>query len=290
MMLQPLSINGQAETLAEQLAKRATQALIDEVRLSPKPGLVDSRGNGAHHDLCLDLMLRSAHSLTPTFYALALAGWCRAADVALRQEIGRLGRAGEQQMMQVTGGVNTHRGAIWAMGLLVTSVAMCPQQISVTQIVERAASLAQLPDARCPKRFSKGAHAVKRYQVPGAREEAQLGFPHIIELALPQLTYSRMSGASEAQARLNALLAIMSRLADTCVLSRGGMSALQTMHRGAALVLQAGGVHSELGAKQLWQLEQRMLADNVSPGGAADLLAASLFLDGIATSQWAMTH
>lgn len=66
----------------------------------------------------------SAHSLTSTFQALALQSWQRPADIALRQTVGRLGREGEQQMMAATGGVNTHRGAIWALGLLVSAVAM----------------------------------------------------------------------------------------------------------------------------------------------------------------------
>ena len=108
----------QVEGGAEWLARTATQCLIDEARLSPKPGLVDSRGNGAHHDLSLALMECSAHSLTSTFQALALQSWQRPADIALRQTVGRLGREGEQQMMAATGGVNTHRGAIWALPAL----------------------------------------------------------------------------------------------------------------------------------------------------------------------------
>lgn len=92
---------------AETLAWIARDCLIDEARLSPKPGLVDSRGNGAHHDLSLDLMERSAHSLTPTFLQLAQQSWQRPADIALRETIGRLGREGERQMMAATDGVNT---------------------------------------------------------------------------------------------------------------------------------------------------------------------------------------
>lgn len=87
----------QVEGGAEWLARTATQCLIDEARLSPKPGLVDSRGNGAHHDLSLALMERSAHSLTATFQALAQQSWRRPADIALRQTIGRLGREGEDR-------------------------------------------------------------------------------------------------------------------------------------------------------------------------------------------------
>jgi len=277
--------NQHAEVLAARLASLATQSLLDEARLSPKPGLVDSRGSGAHQDLTLALMERSAHSLTPTFYALALHSWQRPADIALRQKVGQLGRVGEQQMMAATGGVNTHRGAIWALGLLVSAVAMNPTSLAAQDIAQRAAELAVLADTLSPKSFSKGARAVQHYQVPGAREEAQQGFPHVMQRALPQLWRSRAAGASEAQAQLNALLAIMTTLADTCVLSRGGMSALQAMHLGAAQVLAAGGVQHRAGRDRLAQLEKRMLVDNVSPGGAADLLSATLFLDGISRAE-----
>lgn len=286
MMPQTLTIGAvlTAEELAERLAETATQALIDEARLSPKPGLVDSRSAGAHQDLSLDLMVRSARSLTTTFYLLALHSWQRPADIALRQEVGRLGRAGEAQMMAETGGVNTHRGAIWALGLLVSAVAMQPERLLPLHIAQRAAKIAVLPDAFSPKKFSKGSHAVQRYQVPGAREEAQSGFPHIIGGALPQLHHSRARGASESEAQVDALLAVMSTLADTCVLSRGGLPALEAMHQGARAVLEAGGISTMAGKQRLRHLEQRMLADNVSPGGAADLLAATLFLDRVSVA------
>ncbi|MEN0585422.1 MULTISPECIES: triphosphoribosyl-dephospho-CoA synthase [unclassified Kosakonia] len=272
-----------AEGGAEWLARTATLCLIDEARLSPKPGLVDSRGNGAHHDLTLELMERSAHSLTPTFQALAQQSWRRPADVALRQTIGRLGREGEQQMMAATGGVNTHRGAIWALGLLVSAVAMLGGSAPAQAIAATAAKLAQLPDDAAPKLFSKGLRATHRYRVPGAREEAQQGFPHIIKLALPQLQRSRQRGSNEAQARLDALMAIMTSLSDTCVLSRAGLEGLDAMRQGASAVLQAGGVASKAGQQALAELDARMLALNASPGGAADLLAATLFLDRMTT-------
>ena len=272
----------QVEGGAEWLARTATQCLIDEARLSPKPGLVDSRGNGAHHDLSLALMERSAHSLTSTFQALALQSWQRPADIALRQTVGRLGREGEQQMMAATGGVNTHRGAIWALGLLVSAVAMLGGEGQSQAIADAAAALARLPDGFAPKSFSKGLRASRRWQVPGAREEAQCGFPHITRLALPQLQHSRARGASEPQAQLDALMAIMTSLSDTCVLSRAGMSGLQTMQQGAREVLAAGGCASVAGRAALARLDAQMLAHNASPGGAADLLAATLFLDRVA--------
>ncbi|HEY8332038.1 MAG TPA: triphosphoribosyl-dephospho-CoA synthase, partial [Pseudomonas sp.] len=100
-------------SLAEQLADLAVETLIDEVELSPKPALVDRRGSGAHSDLSLELMHASAWSLWATFHDMAAAGQAAGqVDVALRETLGRLGRDGEAQMLAVTGGVNTHRGAI----------------------------------------------------------------------------------------------------------------------------------------------------------------------------------
>ena len=230
-----------AESRVSWLAHTASACLIDEARLSPKPGLVDSRGNGAHQDLNLDLMERSARSLQPTFHALAQQSWQRPADIALRETVGRLGREGEAQMMMATGGVNTHRGAIWALGLLVSAVAMLGGEGQSQAIAGTAAALARLPDGFAPKSFSKGLRASRRWQVPGAREEAQRGFPHVTALALPQLQQSRARGASEQQARLDALMAIMTSLSDTCVLSRAGMNGLHAMQQGAREVLAAGG-------------------------------------------------
>ncbi|ROS04050.1 triphosphoribosyl-dephospho-CoA synthase [Raoultella terrigena] len=270
-----------AEVQAEELAFIARNCLIDEARLSPKPGLVDSRGNGAHHDLTLALMERSAHSLTPTFLQLAQQSWQRPADIALRETVGRLGREGERQMMAATRGVNTHRGAIWALGLLVSAVAMHGGSASAQQIAQSAALLARLPDAAAPKTFSKGLKATHRYRVSGAREEAQQAFPHVMQLALPQLLRSRAMGANESEARLDALMAIMTSLSDTCVLSRAGMPGLEAMQAGARAVLNAGGCATAQGREALAVLDAQMLALNASPGGAADLLAATLFLDRV---------
>ncbi|EEX2762457.1 triphosphoribosyl-dephospho-CoA synthase [Escherichia coli] len=270
-----------AESHVNWLADTACACLIDEARLSPKPGLVDSRGSGAHQDLNLEMMERSASSLRPTFHALAQQSWLRPADIALREKVGRIGREGEVQMMQATGGVNTHRGAIWAMGLLISAVAMLGGEGQLLTITATAAALARLPDAFAPKGFSKGLRACRRWQVPGAREEAQCGFPHITSLALPQLQQSRARGANESQAQLDALMAIMTSLTDTCVLSRAGMTGLQAMQQGAREVLEAGGCASTAGKAALARLDALMLAQNASPGGAADLLAATLFLDRV---------
>ncbi|BEN38668.1 2-(5''-triphosphoribosyl)-3'-dephosphocoenzyme-A synthase [Serratia marcescens] len=273
-----------AENRIAELAAMAHYCLIEEVRLSPKPGLVDSRGNGAHHDLTLALMERSANSLLPTFFQLAQQCWKRPVDIALRETVGHLGRVGELQMLEATGGVNTHRGAIWALGLLVSAAAMNGECVDAYQLTRTAAMLANLPDRAAPKLFSKGMKASRLYRVSGAREEAQQAFPHIMQLALPQLLHSRAAGASEDTAQLNALMAIMTSLSDTCVLSRAGLVGLETMQKGAREVLLAGGAGTHEGQAALSRLDVAMLSLNASPGGAADLLAATMFVDKVCLS------
>jgi triphosphoribosyl-dephospho-CoA synthase len=259
------------------LADLAVDALIDEADLSPKPALVDRRGNGAHTDLHLGLMHASALALWPAFKEMAEAALeIGEVGVPLREAIGRIGREGEQAMLVTTNGVNTHRGAIWALGLLVTAAALQPKSIALC-----AARLALLDDRYAPTPLSHGAQVAQRYGARGAREEAQLGFPSVLQRGLPQLHKSRANGHGEQNARLDALLAIMTELADTCVLYRAGEPGLHAMQAGAQAVLDAGGSASLSGRRRLHELDQQLIALNASPGGAADLLAATLLLDRI---------
>jgi len=262
------------------LATLAVQALIAEVTLTPKPGLVDLRGSGAHRDLDWALMCDSASALHPTFESMALAAAAINDPQALREELGRIGREGETVMLRTTGGVNTHRGAIWSLGLLVAAAAQ--EEDTAESIAARAGTIARRSDRHAPAiTGNKGELACMAYGVGGARGQAMAGFPHVVGIALPRLRSARLRGADEGHARLDALLAVIAQLDDTCVLSRGGMRALHAMQSGACAVLQANDPAQR--ESLLRQLELQALMLGVSPGGAADLLAATLFLDSLAT-------
>lgn len=261
------------------LATLAVTALIDEATLTPKPGLVDLRGRGAHRDLDWNLMCESARALQPTFHAMAMAGASISDPQALREELGYLGREGETAMLRTTGGINTHRGAIWTLGLLVAAAAQDDDD-TAGSVAARAAAIARRSDRYAPALTgNKGEQACMTYGVGGARGEAMAGFPHVIDLALPRLHAARLHHADEDRARLDALLAVIAQLDDTCILSRGGTPALRAMQAGANAVLQAGD--PEQRESLLHKLEQQALTLGVSPGGAADLLAATLFLDNL---------
>jgi triphosphoribosyl-dephospho-CoA synthase len=264
------------------LADLAVAALLDEALLTPKPGLVDRRGSGAHTDLSLDLMLRSARSLHPTFVALAGVARGRQIDQVLREDLATIGREGEAAMYCATAGVNTHRGALWALGLLVAAVALADSAGSATQIAARAGAIARYPDRRAPPAaHSHGAAMRARHGVGGAPGEAAEGFPHVIEGGLPALRRARARGVPEPLAQLDALCAIMADLDDTCLLYRGGPAALALARDSAREILASGGVATRAGYAVLCRLDCALLACHASPGGSADLLAATLFLDRV---------
>lgn len=267
---------------ATELAALAVKSMAQEVLLTPKPGLVDGRGSGAHDDLDLPLMLRSASSLMPCFIGMAQASARMAPGSELRARLAEIGREGERAMFAATAGINTHKGAIWALGLLVGAAANCAAPYSPAEVAGLAGLIARHPDRAAQAMPTHGSRVCARYGVGGARGEAQAGFPHALEAGLPALRRARVGGAREDEARLDALLAIMAELDDTCLLHRGGEAALAAARSGARAVLQAGGVETPAGRAALTFLDADLLRRRASPGGSGDLLAVTLFLDALA--------
>jgi triphosphoribosyl-dephospho-CoA synthase len=263
-----------------ELSTLAVSALIEEAELTPKPALVDRRGNGAHHDLDLTRLRRSAQSLQDGFADIARAAAVEKSPLRLREQIGRIGRDMERRMLVATDGSNAHRGAIWALGLLVAAAAQGRSERNAARIAAAAAALARLPDQFAPPcPLSNGERARLGFGAAGARGEAQAAFPHAIRVGLPTICAARDRGVPEDCARLDALIAIMASLDDTCLLHRGGVAALETAKAGARAVLSEGGTAAEAGIERLHRLHAELMALWASPGGSADLLAVTLFLD-----------
>lgn len=272
------------QRLADRLGALATEALIAEAELTPKPGLVDRRGAGAHHDLSLELMLRSAAVLESYFSAMAYVSVRRDIDIALRQELAKIGRDAERSMYKATHGSNTHKGAIWVIGLLAAAAAQKVGK-NARAIAADAGAIARLPDRAQPAKITHGDIVRVRYGATGARGEASNGFPHVVKFGLPTLRKHRCLGLSEEDSRLAVLLGIMSRLDDTCILYRGGIGALEAVQSGARSVLEAGGYGTARGRDEMSKLDRELLGRRVSPGGSADLLAATIFLDAVEREQ-----
>lgn len=269
-----------ARRASERLADLARQSLIAEAELTPKPGLVDRRGSGSHTDLSLDRMRLSAAVIAPYFAAMAEASSALPIGLLLRAKAAAIGRDAEAAMLRNTEGSNTHKGAIWVLGLLVTAARQTddPRPESIAAV---ARLLAQLPDRARPHAVSHGDLVRSRYGAMGARGEAYAGFPHVVDVGLPALRGSRRRGCTETHSRLTSLLSIMAHLEDTCVLYRGGQEGLAIVTKGSRAVLNAGGPGSAAGAEAMHRLDRELVSRRISPGGSADLLAATLFLDAV---------
>lgn len=244
---------------AQRLAELAVQALLEEVDQTPKPGLVDRNNRGAHRDMDRDLFHRSARSLLPYFRRAVTLGLERADCMGPLQAAGL---AAERVMLAETGGVNTHRGAVYAFGLILA--AMGSRLARGGDVFAGAAALAEsgLP----PAAGSHGQRARQRYGASGARGEALAGFPH-----------ARHAWAALARpgGRDAALLTLLAEVEDTNLLHRGGPEGLALVQSRARSILAASPPAYGEG---LLELDRACIARNLSPGGSADLLALALFL------------
>ena len=242
---------------AETLGEMAENALLAEVHFTPKPGLVDEANNGAHRDMDVPLFERSAHALRPCFEEFVRLGIQGASPAALQQA----GVRAEQAMFAATGGVNTHKGAIYSGALLLHAAGRLLSGEEEGDLCELAAQTAAAIPA------PTGTHgAAVRAQCGGIRTEAVSGYP-TAQAVLRQL---RQSGP------LDALLLSMSRLDDSTLWHRGGAEGAQLVRSRAADILAAPASEREA---RMRRLDAELIERNLSPGGSADLLAMAFFLE-----------
>ena len=251
-----------ADFAAGYLAGLAAKALTEEVCLTPKPGLVDERNNGAHSDMDLPLFLRSIDALTPYFRqitALSLSG----ADAAALQAAGL---EAEAAMFRTTGGVNTHKGALFSFSVLLSSLGRCLRLGG--DVFDRSAALTA---ALLPPQGTNGSAVALRHQVGGARSEALAGFPTARQAAVLLQTHDP----------LTALLWLMAHTEDTNLYHRGGAEGAAFVKEQAAAILAAP---PEQRVTLTQALDDALIDRWLSPGGSADLLALALFLNDIPLS------
>ena len=263
-----------AHTFSSVLADLAVASLIEEVSLTPKPGLVDQKDQGSHDDLTYTIMVKSANCLRNTFYKMAMVAFREKPSQYLREKIGEIGREGEQAMYQATNGVNTHKGAIWSLGLLTAAAAIHSGECDEPTLCFTAGEIARFEDRFIPPQLTNGIKAINKYGVNGAKVEAQLAFPHIRAYSLP-IFKSSLNQYNYEVAKHHAFLALMANLDDTCLLHRGGIEGLNYAKQYAAEVLESGHLND------LETMNEDFKNRYLSPGGSADLLAATIYLNKI---------
>ena len=256
----------------------ATLALHDELALSPKPGLVTLMDNGSHEDMDAHTFMRSLFALRRYFVQIAEAGRAGAAFPVLEQ----LGIAAEVRMLQATQGVNTHRGAIFMLGLLCASAGavdprcmLGPQQLREAFLEHWGGALA----ARCQRApVLPGGIVARRLGLRGASEEAALGFPVLFETAVPVLLQGLARGLPVELARLDTLFHVMAVLDDSNLAHRGGMAGLRHAQDVARQFIAQGGAAGADALARAKSIGDDFVARRLSPGGSADTLAAACWV------------
>ncbi|OXI24435.1 triphosphoribosyl-dephospho-CoA synthase MdcB [Burkholderia sp. AU15512] len=277
-----------APSEAERIADLAERSLVLEIETFPKPGLVSHVDTGSHTDMDAATFARSAAVLRPYFAELADAG-ARDADMAVLRKIGL--RA-EHAMLAATGGVNTHRGAIFGLGLLCAAAGRraMPGAVPVGMTLGAFVSLRWGADILGGPRLpdSHGERASRRYGVGGARREAADGFTTVYAVGLPALrrTQRDLPGDPEA-ARVDACFALIAALDDTNLLHRGGQAGLAFARATARAFAARGGVRARDWRLRAAAAHRAFVARRLSPGGAADLLAMSVFIDALEVDEGA---
>ena len=258
-------------TLPYIIAHLATQALQAELDTTPKPGLVDKDNNGAHHDMDYALMQRSIDTLHPYFVKLALLGSADAlpSHTAIRDA----GIEAEKAMLSATNGVNTHKGALFSMGLAVVAAAHEKDTDSLQTTIKALA--ASFPDTNGThgskaKLLSKGTTAIK-----GALDNAREGYEMLFAEWLP--FYIERRKERDAHTLHKTLLRIMCDLDDTNVIYRTDLATAEEVKQEARALLDN---FSEAALKDM---DRHYTTRNISPGGAADMLSLTIFIGSIQT-------
>ena len=277
-------------TLPYIIAHLATQALQAELDTTPKPGLVDKDNNGAHRDMDYALMQRSIDTLHPYFVKLALLGCADA--LPTHTSIRDIGIEAEKAMLSATNGVNTHKGALFSMGLAVVAAAHEERKIAANEeqiLKERNGGedvlvslqttikvlAASFPDTSGThgskaKLLSKGTTAIK-----GALDNAREGYEMLFAEWLP--FYIERRKEHDAYTLHKTLLRIMCDLDDTNVIYRTNLATAEEVKQEARALLDS------FSKAALKDMDRRYTARNISPGGAADMLSLTIFIGSIQT-------
>ena len=270
------------------IAAVAKAALLAELNTWPKPGLVSHIDNGSHADMDARSFEVSAEAIAPFFALLAAAG-AEGANMPVLREIGV---QAERAMLAATGGVNTHRGAIFGLGLLCAAAGASGPKVGSGSAL--ATVLADMVHVRwggsilrgpIPLR-SHGTEVWRRFGAGGARAQAAAGFPHVLEIALPALRAARLVAPADAEAwRVQAFFALLEAVEDTNLLYRAGSEGLCFARAAAERFLADGGISQVFWRNRAAAVHRSFVARQLSPGGCADLLAIAVFLDTFETGR-----
>ncbi len=262
----------------------AHNSLLKEVYTTPKPGLVDLQNSGSHRDMDVHSFEASAAALLPYFERCFTIG-IETADRSFDEAFCELRYAGieaEGAMYRATDGVNTHKGAIYSMGIIAGSVGRlwrAERPFATTdEILECAGALshnAAVQDLRTSDGSTAGSRLYLLRGITGIRGEAMAGFPSVKSIALPCLRSLAAGKEDITEAGAVVLLHLIRSVDDTSLYKRGGEDGVKYARSYAARLIEGGKIPKR---EELVAMDAEFIKRGLSPGGCADLLAITYFL------------
>lgn len=294
----PAFIEGPREH-ANALGALVCQALVKEVELTPKPGLVDRLNSGAHRDMDLTTFHASVEAIAPwfpIFFEMGASSKALAPE-ALLAHIRPAGRACEEAMLRATGGVNTHKGSVFSMGLLCAAAGrlscgdvLPDRERLCTEVARMCAYLVETELQRMEGPRTAGEKLFQAHGLTGVRGEAASGFRTVRAFALPAYESILGLGGNEAEALHEALLHLLAVNPDTNLVHRGGLAGLAHVQTRAARLIKAGGVNAPDFEARMFEFDADLIERNLSPGGSADLLAITWLLSRFPERRLQVAH
>lgn len=284
--------------MKKEIERSVSKALLGEVYTTPKPGLVDLRDTGAHRDMDIHTFEKSTAAIAPYISEMFCEGYGgNLSGERLFQSIRQIGIEAEQAMFEATKGINTHKGILFTMGIISGAAGyyyrkqhhFCIKEIlslggnlckktleddfkKIINKMQKNKNLIDIP-------LSHGEKMYLRYGIRGARGEAQDGFPILADYLWPLFCKYKKEGRSGNALNLEMLLWAIALSEDTNVLKRGGIEGGVWLKEKVRYILDKGGAFTEAGLASIEKLNEECISKNISPGGAADLLAAILYLE-----------
>lgn len=266
------------------IAQIAQKSLLYEVCTTPKPGLVDCRNNGSHRDMDMFTFMSSSAALVPYFTQCARIG-AETRHLSPAEVFSRLrfpGKLAEQAMYQATGGVNTHKGSIFSLGILCAAAGRLgssmwqPEALSA-QCKEMTHGLVsrELEGISGDSACTTGESLFVKHGISGVRGQAESGFAQVLDIGLPALQKGLAHGLHLNDAGCGALLALIANITDTNLIHRSCFAEQQAVAATIGDLIKKTPYPTK---KVLEQLDDSFITKNLSPGGCADLLAITYFL------------
>ena len=272
-----------AEFDRERIASLAVQCLIDEVNTTPKPGLVDLRNNGSHKDMTVRHFIASANALKPYFCECVKIGQSTADQSPNKtfEKLQHAGLAAEKAMYHATGGVNTHKGAIYTLGILCGSLGRLWRAdfpiAEIESILRECGNMVHQSVCAYRNNLDTNVAVYWKHGLGGVRMEVADGLPSVRKIALPCYKKALEDGCTRNDAGVLTLLHLIAHVEDTNLFHRGGMDGLRWASQSAKELLN----HAPITHDKIEQLDDAFIARNLSPGGCADLLAVTYFLHAL---------